>query len=323
MLRSVAIADMIDQEILENVPVSSSRIFSATDSPAKPKATKPTTTAPPKKRPSPATENPPKKRQKKSLPKESSEKELSSNPAGDSEAEPVEKKSRLKSKAQRGSVVKGSPKKSQINGKPRSKPKNQQSDSELSDAAAEDFERADAPQMPGDDSGSDLSVLLDEKPAPKKKQKSKGASEKPKNSAKVKPAVVNDPDQEEIKRLQGWLVKCGIRKIWAFELKPYETSKAKIKHLREMLSDVGMTGRYSLEKASQIKEARELAADIEAVQEGNEIWGKDGEERSRRSKRSNLAEPENDEDADNAPKKKLVRGPKRYDFLSSDGEESD
>jgi len=91
-----------------------------------------------------------------------------------------------------------------------------------------------------------------------------------------------------------------------------------------MLADVGMTGRYSLEKASQIKEARELAADIEAVHEGNEIWGKDGEERSRRSKRSDRAATEDDvDDEDSAPKKKLVPGPKRYDFLSSDGEESD
>ena len=86
-----------------------------------------------------------------------------------------------------------------------------------------------------------------------------------------------DPDDAEIKRLQGWLVKCGIRKMWWKELKPYESSKAKIKHLKDMLADAGMTGRYSIEKATQIKEARELAADIEAVKEGAERWGKDGD----------------------------------------------
>lgn len=212
------------------------------------------------------------------------------------------------------------PKKPRSNGKP--KAKTPESESELSDAPAEDFQRADSPRKMKEDSGSEMSVLLDEDPAPKKKRKSKDPSDKPKKSAKAKPTGDDDPDQEEIKRLQGWLVKCGVRKIWAFELKPYETSKAKIKHLKEMLSNIGMNGRYSLDRASQIKESRELAADIEAVQEGNEIWGKDGEERSRRPKRSEPAEDDDDED-DRAPKGKLVRGPKRYDFLSSDGDESD
>ena len=83
------------------------------------------------------------------------------------------------------------------------------------------------------------------------------------------------PDEAEIKRLQSWLLKCGIRKLWHKELAPYETTKAKIRHLKEMLKDVGMDGRYSAEKASAIKERRELAADLEAVQEGNKQWGKE------------------------------------------------
>ena len=97
-------------------------------------------------------------------------------------------------------------------------------------------------------------------------------------------------------------------KLWGKELKPYETPKAKIKHLKDMLTEVGMTGRYSQEKANQIKEARELAADIEAVQEGEERWGKGDKE---------------DAEDDQRPQKRLVRGAKNYDFLSSDGEETD
>ena len=58
-------------------------------------------------------------------------------------------------------------------------------------------------------------------------------------------------------------------------MKPYETSKEKIKHLKQMLTDAGMSGRYSKEKAASIREARELAADLEAVQEGAKLWGKD------------------------------------------------
>jgi len=165
-----------------------------------------------------------------------------------------------------------------------------------------------------EDSDSELSELLDEEPAPKRRQKQKGSTEK--KSAKDKPTKSKaeadiDPDQAEIKRLQGWLVKCGIRKVWGKELKPYETSKAKIKHLKDMLSDAGMTGRYSVDKANQIKEARELAADIEAVQEGAERWGADDDDNDGKAK------------DDGRPARRLVRGAKNYDFLSSDGEETD
>ena len=53
----------------------------------------------------------------------------------------------------------------------------------------------------------------------------------------------------------------------------YDAPKAKIKHLKEMLKDAGMDGRYSEQKANAIKERRELEADLEAVQQGNKQWG--------------------------------------------------
>lgn len=167
-----------------------------------------------------------------------------------------------------------------------------------------------------EDDDSDLSELLDEAPPPKKRQKQGGsAGNKSTKSkpAKSKPEADPDPDQAEIKRLQGWLVKCGIRKVWGKELKPYESPKAKVKHLKEMLTDAGMTGRYSVEKANQIKEARELAADIEAVQEGAERWGADDDDEDDNGRVKE----------DGRPVRRLVRGAKNYDFLSSDGEETD
>ena len=110
-------------------------------------------------------------------------------------------------------------------------------------------------------------------------------------------------------------MKCGIRKMWWKELQPYETSKAKIRHLKEMLAEAGMSGRYSVEKASQIREERELRADLEAVQEGARIWGKEEEE---------------DEDGDGGgggggrPRRQVARGLQGLDFLNDeDGEETD
>ena len=165
------------------------------------------------------------------------------------------------------------------------------------------------------DDESELSDLVDDSPKPKSKKSRKDpkgdsskAKPKPEKKNKVaKDKSPEDPDTERIKSLQGWLLKCGIRKVWGSYLKPYNTPKAKIKHLESMLNDVGMTGRFSLEKASQIKEKRELAADLEAVQEGEKKWGKlDSEEDGGR------------------PKRRLAKGFQGLDFLDDDdGEETD
>ena len=57
-----------------------------------------------------------------------------------------------------------------------------------------------------------------------------------------------------------------------------------------MLADIGMGGRYSNEKARKIKEERELAADLEAVQQGAKAWGADsGETMKTRSSRTSEA----------------------------------
>ncbi|KAF2271366.1 uncharacterized protein EI97DRAFT_428394 [Westerdykella ornata] len=131
------------------------------------------------------------------------------------------------------------------------------------------------------DSDSDLSSLIDESPVKRKRQK-KSPSEKrtkaakpkaPGARSKSKAAEEEDPDQAEIKRLQGWLLKCGIRKVWGKELAKYATPREKIKHLKDMLKDAGMEGKYSVEKAARIKEQRELAKDLEAIQEVAQRWG--------------------------------------------------
>ncbi|CAK7214008.1 hypothetical protein SCUCBS95973_001994 [Sporothrix curviconia] len=121
------------------------------------------------------------------------------------------------------------------------------------------------------DSGSSLSVLDDPPPAKRgKKGGARAASSAPSASAL-------SPDEAEVKKLQGQLVKCGVRKIWAFELKSYgDDTKAKIRHLKGMLRDIGMDGRFSESRAREIKERRELEADLEAVQEMDRNWGTHG-----------------------------------------------
>lgn len=164
-------------------------------------------------------------------------------------------------------------------------------------------------------SESDMSDVIDDGPKPKSRKRRSASGEpkskvvkKAKDSQKPIKNQEMDPDAEEIKRLQGWLIKCGIRKMWYKELAPFDTSKSKIRHLKEMLADAGMTGRYSLDKATEIREARELQADLEAVQEGDKQWGK----------------VDSEEDTATRPRKRLARGLQSLDFLNDDdGEETD
>jgi hypothetical protein len=170
-----------------------------------------------------------------------------------------------------------------------------------------------APKKSASDKGASAneqsdSLVEDPKPTRKRQKVIQKKTSKRKTKGPAKQDLSVDPDQEGIKRLQGWLVKCGIRKMWSRELAPYGTSKDKIKHLKEMLKSAGMEGRYSLEKARQIREERELQQDIKLVQEGNRLWGKkSGGEESDGVK----------------PRKKLARGLKATAFLGDDGEETD
>jgi len=149
-----------------------------------------------------------------------------------------------------------------------------------------------------DDSDSEMSVVLDgplttkarkkrqtkAKSSTAKSTKSSSTTSKPRPTKSKTPAESLSPTSSQIKILQSQLVKCGVRKIWAFELKAYgDDSKAKIKHLQGMLKDIGMTGRFSDQRAKEIKEQRELMADLEAVKEGEKSWGLNEGRRARRS----------------------------------------
>jgi len=187
-------------------------------------------------------------------------------------------------------------------------------DQELSIAAPEqvpDIQIA----INGDHSDSELSDLLDEARAPKKKRKRFEPSTKPDKTTKSKTgkaaaASTLTPHEEEIKRLQGWLVKCGTRKIWGVYLARFETPKDKISHLKSLLKDAGMESRYSEEKARQIKEERELKADLEDIQKRNQKWGQKRDE--------------TEESATGRPRRKvLAKGLQELELFANDGEESD
>lgn len=161
-------------------------------------------------------------------------------------------------------------------------------------------ENKETPSAPVDEE-EEYSDVIDEPVKPKRKKRetkekkattTKSAKASKASKAASKPtSTSDDPNEAEIKRLQSYLIKCGIRKLWHNELKKYgDDSRAKIKHLKKMLADVGMDGRFSEAKAREIKDRRELLAELESAQEMNELWGKDTNGRASRSKNKNVKE---------------------------------
>ena len=58
------------------------------------------------------------------------------------------------------------------------------------------------------------------------------------------------------------VLACGVRKVWAKEFQNHLRSSQQIKRLKEILTDLGMTGRFTLQQAKLIKENRELAQEL-------------------------------------------------------------
>lgn len=58
------------------------------------------------------------------------------------------------------------------------------------------------------------------------------------------------------------VVACGVRKVWKKEFEGLDKPSQQIKRLHLILDDLGMTPRYSIEKARAIRERRELAQEL-------------------------------------------------------------
>ncbi|PON30403.1 hypothetical protein TGAM01_v200842 [Trichoderma gamsii] len=162
-----------------------------------------------------------------------------------------------------------------------------QPDSDAEDAKT-DIKDGSKPEINEEDEYSDV---IDEPPPTKRKrgEKKEGSSKlkASKPAVKKEATATDDPKDAEIKKLQSHLTKCGVRKLWHMELKQYgDNAGAKIRHLKKMLSDIGMDGRFSEAKAREIKEMRELQADVEAAQEMDRLWGTSSGGRASRSKSS-------------------------------------
>ncbi|CAA7265163.1 unnamed protein product [Cyclocybe aegerita] len=165
-------------------------------------------------------------------------------------------------------------------------------------------------------SDSELSVLTDEPPKKKRKSKSgekassflghsdkfdiltpcnivqESTKSKPKEKKGKKPAVALSKDEETIKRLKSLVVACGTRKVWSKVFQGLDTPQQQIKKLKEMLSELGMTGRMTMEQAKAIKEKREFEQELQDVQQFAEAVAG----RSSRSKATKVDESKSEEE---------------------------
>ena len=126
------------------------------------------------------------------------------------------------------------------------------------------------------------------------------------NSIPLRNRITHSPPS-----LQSLVVACGVRKVWSKEFKDLVTPSAQILRLKSILTDLGMTGRMSIEQAKAIKAEREFAQELEDVKdfEKKVVGGSKG--RSSRKKlgsgRKDVESSEEDEDdneEDDKPRKK-------------------
>ncbi|KAI0794229.1 hypothetical protein C8Q74DRAFT_1247513 [Fomes fomentarius] len=201
-----------------------------------------------------------------------------------------------------------------------------------SSTAVHDEVESSGKVQPVDDakSESEMSVLNDDPPLPKRKRK--GSNEKAPRGEKgtrgrkhKEPAKGLSKDEETIKRLKSLVVACGVRKVWSKEFKDLDKPSDHIRRLRQILNDLGMTGRMSMEQAKVIRERREFAQELEDVQQFAQKIESAGH---RRAKKSIEPEPEedrdvfDDSDVDVRPKRRITARQSIMAFLG-DEDESD
>ncbi|KAF9511251.1 hypothetical protein BS47DRAFT_1395255 [Hydnum rufescens UP504] len=165
----------------------------------------------------------------------------------------------------------------------------------------------------GEKSESEMSVLIDKKPA--KKRQSRNPKEK-------KPKENLTKNEEIIKKYKALVVACGVRKQWSKEFAGLDTEMQQISHLRCILSDLGMSGRMSMEQAKAIRQKRELKAEIEDVVRFERAKGVGGS-RASRSQSSFSQTGSNEENDSDPPTKSKVTVARSILAFLGDQNESD
>ncbi|KAJ3107549.1 HIRA-interacting protein 3 [Phlyctochytrium planicorne] len=127
------------------------------------------------------------------------------------------------------------------------------------------------------------------KSEPKKRGRKK--KDEVKSEANFEDVKISEKDEKEIERLKSYVTKCGVRKLWGVEFKG-KNGKERIQHVKAILSDLGITGRPTLELCKKIKQEREWAAETADLDTSNIIEGRSTRRNDRSKKTAPAIDPE-------------------------------
>jgi len=164
----------------------------------------------------------------------------------------------------------------------------------------------------GDKSESEMSVLIDA-PVKKKAKKGRKAPEDAKKETKKKKSSSELSKHEEtVKRLKSLVHACGVRKVWSKEFQNLDKPLQQVKRLKEILTELGMDGRPTMDKAKAIREKRDLAKELEDVRAFEQaVAGRPSRDRPR-SSRDKQAVDLDSEDHDTSGSEHLQSGPSNH-----------
>ncbi|OAX40156.1 hypothetical protein K503DRAFT_799046 [Rhizopogon vinicolor AM-OR11-026] len=228
-----------------------------------------------------------------------------------------------------------SPKKSPLKEKPLSKPKStakqqteqmdEKSGVSPSTSVKNPPSKSKARARSEPESDSSLSTVIDEPPKKRQKKQDKDLSKKgPTEQKKARKSNTGglSKDDEAVSKLKAMVVACGIRKVWKKEFADLDTPSEQIKRLKEILKDLGMSGRLSLEKAKSIRAKRELAQELKDVQEFAETSRRrEMRKENGVSENEDLGSESDDEDDSPPIKKKRTAGASILAFLQDQSDE--
>lgn len=149
------------------------------------------------------------------------------------------------------------------------------------------------------DEGSELSSVIDEPPKKQRKKQGESDSRTSKRGKKSKEPLPKD--EATVTKLKAIIVACGLRKVWKKEFQGLDRPKQQIKRLHEMLAELGMTPRYTMEKAREIKKKREFERELQDVKEFEEALRERDRKKQASASESGSDEPSN---SDGVPVKK-------------------
>ncbi|KAF8448895.1 hypothetical protein L210DRAFT_3523402 [Boletus edulis BED1] len=172
----------------------------------------------------------------------------------------------------------------------------------------------------GDQMESELSSVIDEPQTNRQKRQEKSVKPQKDEKKKRGKKEVLSKDEETVNRLKGIVVACGVRKVWKKEFEGLDKPSQQIKRLHSILSDFGMTPRYTLEKAKAIKEQRELAQELKDVQEFDKAT-KGRAKGPRSSSETGVSMEQDDSDAVTCSRKKQNARARIMAFLQDQSEE--